>query len=62
MIEFYFGTSLRTWSTWPTLTYQGLTVGFSQNRDIIALEHKNPSYVECTRYSCNILLNYLKVR
>jgi hypothetical protein len=37
------------------------TVGFSQNRAIIALVHKSPSYVECTRYSCNILLIYLKV-
>ncbi len=25
------------------------TVGFSQNRDIVALVHKNPSYVESTR-------------
>ncbi len=34
------------------------TVGFSQNRDIIALVHKNPLYVEYTRYSGNILLIY----
>jgi hypothetical protein len=36
------------------------TVGFSQNRDIVDLVHKHPPYVECTRYSCNILLIYLK--
>ncbi len=39
----------------------GGTVGFNQNRDIAALEHKNLSFVECTRYSCNISLIYLKV-
>jgi hypothetical protein len=27
----------------------GGTVGFSQNRDIVALVHKNLLYVECTR-------------
>ena len=26
-----------------------------------ALAYKNPSYVECTRYSCNILLIYVQV-
>ncbi len=40
--------------------YKERTVGFSQNGDIVALVHKNPLYVECTRYSCNILLIYLK--
>jgi hypothetical protein len=35
-------------------------VGFSQNRDIVALVHKNPLYIECTRYSHNILLIYGK--
>jgi hypothetical protein len=36
-------------------------LALSQNRDIVALVHKNLSYVECARYSCNILLIYLKV-
>jgi hypothetical protein len=40
-------------STLPRDTRQ-FTVGFSKNRDIVALIHKNPSYVDCTRYSCNI--------
>jgi hypothetical protein len=26
----------------------------------LALVHKNPSYIQCTRYSCNILLIYEK--
>ncbi len=38
------------------------TVGCSQNRDILVLVHKNPSYVECTRYSRNISLIFLKVQ
>jgi hypothetical protein len=33
----FFGTSYRT-------------MGFSQNRDIVALVHKNSSYIECNRY------------
>ncbi len=37
------------------------TVVFSQNRDIVALVHKNLLYVESTRYGRNILLIYVKV-
>jgi hypothetical protein len=29
-IDFFFGTSLRTLSTWPTLTYQGLICLFPE--------------------------------
>ncbi len=32
------------------------TVGFSQNRDIVALVRENLLYVECIRYRVNILL------
>ncbi len=38
------------------------TVGFTIFPYIIGLVCKNPSYVGCTRYSCNILLTYVKVR
>ncbi len=32
------------------------------NRNNVAQIHKNPLYIECTRYSCNTSLIYLKVR
>ena len=37
------------------------TAGFTFFPSFVALVHKNPSYIECTRFSCNILLIYLEV-
>jgi hypothetical protein len=37
------------------------TDGFTFFSSFVALVHKNPPYVECTRYSCNISLIYVKV-
>ncbi len=50
---------------WKLLRYdfwRGLIVGFTFFPSFVALVvHKNPSYVECTRYSRNILLIYVQV-
>ncbi len=35
-------------------------MGFTIFPSFIALAHKNPSYKECTRYSCNILPIYVQ--
>ncbi len=55
-------TEERHFSFWFHVCRNQNTVGFSQIRDIVALVHKNPSYVEYTRYSRNISLIYLKVQ
>jgi hypothetical protein len=36
-------------------------VGFTFFSSFVARVHKNPLYVECTRYSCNALLIYIQV-
>jgi hypothetical protein len=41
---------------------QETTVGFTFFPYVIALVRKNPSYIECTRYSRNILLIFIKVQ
>ncbi len=39
-----------------------LVVGFAFFPSFVALVHKYLSYVECTRYSCNIPLIYIKIK
>jgi hypothetical protein len=43
-----------------TMTFRGDHSGISFFPSFVALVHKNPSYVECTRYIYNTLLVYVK--
>ncbi len=44
------------------MTFGGDYSGLMFFPSFLALVHKNPLYVQCTRYSCNISLIYIKIR
>jgi hypothetical protein len=52
------GLSMKTAALW---LLEGITVGFMCFPSFVVLVHKSPSYVECTRYSCILLLIYVQV-
>ncbi len=60
-ILFFAKPTIVTYETAVLWLLEGITVGFTFFPSFAAQIHKNPLYIECTRYSCNKLLIYVQV-